>query len=206
MLFNRNTENNTYLVVGLGNIGERYDGTRHNIGFCAVDRLSKALSAPIPRAKFSSLTTGAKLGGFKVVIMKPTTFMNLSGKAVLEAVSFYKLPSENVIVFTDDISLGLGSVRIRAEGSHGGHNGLRDIAIMLSTERYTRVRIGVGAKPHPNYDLADWVLGRFTQAENTELEAVLEKVPDIVLEIMKNGVASAQNRYGKTVRSQRGGS
>ncbi len=153
MLFNRNTENNTYLVVGLGNIGERYDGTRHNIGFCAVDRLSKALSAPIPRAKFSSLTTGAKLGGFRVVIMKPTTFMNLSGKAVLEAVSFYKLPSENVIVFTDDVSLGLGSVRIRAEGSHGGHNGLRDIAIMLSTERYTRVRIGVGAKPHPNYDL-----------------------------------------------------
>lgn len=206
MLFNRNTENNTYLVVGLGNIGERYDGTRHNIGFCAVDRLSKALSAPIPRAKFSSLTTGAKLGGFRVVIMKPTTFMNLSGKAVLEAVSFYKLPSENVIVFTDDVSLGLGSVRIRAEGSHGGHNGLRDIAIMLSTERYTRVRIGVGAKPHPDYDLADWVLGRFTQAENTELEAVLEKVPDIVLEIMKNGVASAQNRYGKTVRSQRGGS
>ena len=166
----------TCLVVGLGNTGKQYAGTRHNAGFLAIDFIAESVGAKIDRAKFHSLVGEAVIEGTRVLLMKPQTLMNLSGLAVGEAAEFYKIPAENVIVISDDISLPVAHLRVRKKGSAGGHNGLKDIIACLGTEEFPRIRIGIGEKPHPDYDLADWVLSAFSDADR----ALLQKAFPIV--------------------------
>ncbi len=150
-----------YIVVGLGNPGREYERTRHNAGFMAIDYISGRCGARIDRAKFSALVGEAELAGKRVLLMKPQTFMNASGEAVGAAAKFYKIPTDNVIVISDDVSLDVGRVRVRRGGSDGGQKGLRSIAEHLGSQEYKRIKIGVGAKPHPDYNMADWVLSSF---------------------------------------------
>ena len=149
----------SYLVVGLGNPGKEYAETRHNVGFRFVDSFADGIGARIDHAKFQALTADVTYGGVRILLMKPQTFMNSSGLAVKEAASFYKIPAEHILVIYDDISLDPGRVRVRKKGSDGGHNGIKSIISCLGSDAFPRVKIGVGAKPHPDYDLADWVLG-----------------------------------------------
>ena len=159
-----------YLVVGLGNPGKEYERTRHNAGYIYIDRIAEKCGKRIDRAKFSSLVCDAVFGGKRVLLMKPQTFMNLSGKAVAEASNFYKIPIEKIVVISDDISLDVGRMRVRRNGSHGGQRGLLSIEEHMASRNYPRIKIGVGQKPHPEYDLAAWVLSEFTKAEMTVLE------------------------------------
>ncbi len=155
--------NITHLVVGLGNPGEKYMLTRHNVGFMTLDYISEKMNIKITRSKFKALVGDGDIGGKRVLFMKPQTFMNNSGEAVREAVDFYKIPVENVIVIYDDISLSPGKMRIRTKGSDGGHNGIKSIIYHLNSNEFPRIKIGVGAKPNPEYDLADWVLGNIAK-------------------------------------------
>ena len=160
----------TYLVVGLGNPGAQYTTTRHNAGFLALDYLCEKYTARTDRARFKSLVGEATIGGVRVLLMRPQTYMNLSGEAVSEAMRFYKLDAEHVIVLSDDISLEPGRLRVRRKGSAGGHNGLKSINEHMATDEYPRIKIGVGKKPNSNYDLADWVLSHFSDEELTSLK------------------------------------
>lgn len=150
-----------YIVCGLGNPGTQYENTRHNAGFMAIDTIAKNLNAEVKKLNFKSLTGDVMLGGVRCLLMKPTTFMNNSGEAVREALSFYKLPPEKLIVIYDDISMDVGRIRIRRKGSDGGHNGIKSIILCTNSVKFPRIKIGVGAKPHPDYNLADWVLSPF---------------------------------------------
>ncbi len=161
-MFFQCTSGTDWLLVCLGNPGERYANTRHNMGFRVADLLAERLRISVKRVKFHALTAPAVLGGQRVLIMKPTTYMNLSGEAAGEAARFYKLPPERVLVISDDVSLPPGKIRIRRDGSAGGHNGLKDIIVHLGTDRFPRIKVGVGNKPHPDYDMADWVLAHLT--------------------------------------------
>ena len=154
-----------WIVVGLGNPGPKYDWTRHNVGFLVVDELADRANIPVQRVKYKALTNTTKLGGKSVLLMKPVTYMNLSGEAVGQAARFYKVPPERVLVISDDVSLPQGKLRIRRSGSAGGHNGLKNIIAHLGTDQFPRLRIGVGSKPHPDYDLAAWVLSDFSPSE-----------------------------------------
>lgn len=154
-----------YLVVGLGNPGKEYEKTRHNAGFMALDYISGRCNAKIDRAKFSALVGEADINGKRVLLMKPQTYMNSSGEAVSAAAKFYKIAPENIIVISDDISLDVGRVRVRRKGSHGGQKGLKSVQECLGTENYQRIKIGVGAKPHPDYDMAAWVLSTMDAKE-----------------------------------------
>ena len=154
-----------YIVVGLGNPGMQYSRTRHNAGFMAIDALAKKYGVTIDRAKYKALVAEANVCGKRCLLMKPQTYMNLSGDAVAEAANFYKLTSDRIIVLSDDISLDVGKLRVRRKGSAGGHNGLKSINERIGSEEYPRVKIGVGQKPRPDYDLADWVLSSFTDTE-----------------------------------------
>ena len=176
----------THIVVGLGNIGQEYDKTRHNAGFMAIDEFAKKHGAKIDRAKFHALVTEADIAGKRVLLMKPTTFMNNSGVAIAEAASFYKIPADRVIVLHDEISFDPGVIRIRRKGSAGGHNGLKSIIAHLGSDEFPRIKIGVGKKPSPDYDLVDFVLGRFSQAD---LETLANKSADIsaAIELMLDG-------------------
>ena len=180
-----------WLVVGLGNPGQNYARTRHNVGFRAVDALAEKLGVKIDRARFRGLTAQASAGGEKLLLLKPQTFMNNSGLSVMDAARFYKLPPERVLVLFDDISLSVGRLRIRADGSAGGHNGIKSIIAMLHSENFPRVKIGVGAKPHPDYDLADWVLSSFSKAEQPELDRALDNARDAALCILTDGCEKA---------------
>ena len=184
-----------WLIVGLGNPGDNYARTRHNVGFRAVDALAAALGVKIDRAKYRGLTAQAVWQGQKLLLLKPQTFMNLSGLSVMDAARFYKLPPERVIVLFDDISLDVGRLRVRADGSAGGHNGIKSIIGSLNSQSFPRVKIGVGAKPHPDYDLADWVLSNFTQEEEKLLGPAVERGAEAALEIIRSGVPSAANRF-----------
>ena len=155
----------THLVVGLGNPGDKYFYTRHNAGFLAMDYISQKCGAAVNRAKFKSLVGEATIAGKRVLLMKPQTFMNLSGEAVKEAMAFYKIPIENVIVLSDDVNLDVGRMRVRKSGSDGGQKGLRSIITLTASDNFPRIRFGVGKKPHPDYDMADWVLGSFSEAD-----------------------------------------
>ena len=161
-----------FIIAGLGNPGKQYENTRHNAGFLAVDTLLEKYGARLDKAKFHALVGEAVIGGKRVLIMKPETFMNSSGEAIGEAARFYKIPPENVIVISDDITLPVGKMRIRRKGSHGGHNGLKSIEAHLSSSAYPRIKIGVGEKPHPDYDLVDWVLGKFSKEDLENLKKV----------------------------------
>lgn len=165
-----------YILVGLGNPGKEYERTRHNAGFMAMDYISGRCGARIDRAKFSALVGETTINGKRVLLMKPQTFMNSSGEAVAAAAKFYKIAPENIIVISDDVSLDVGRVRVRRKGSHGGQKGLKSIQECLGTEDYQRIKIGVGAKPHPDYDMAAWVLSTF---EPKDIEAISENYPRI---------------------------
>ena len=184
-----------WLVVGLGNPGDNYARTRHNIGFRAVDLLAKDLGVKIDRAKFRGLYVQAAYGEKKLILLKPQTFMNNSGLSVMDAARFYKLPAERVIVVFDDISLDVGRLRVRADGSAGGHNGIKSIIGALNSQSFPRVKVGVGAKPHPDYDLADWVLSNFTKAEETALAGVIDDAAEAVLELIEHGVQAAAGKF-----------
>lgn len=160
----------TYLVVGLGNPGKEYVSTRHNAGFLALDFVAEKCGARIDRAKYKALVGEAKVGEERILLMKPQTYMNLSGEAVGEAARFYKLDASHVIVLSDDTTLEPGRLRVRRKGSAGGHNGLKSITEHLGTDAYPRIKIGVGQKPHPDYDLADWVLSDFGKDDMTRLQ------------------------------------
>ena len=186
-----------YLVVGLGNPGSQYEATRHNVGFRAVDALAKEAGVKIDRAKFQALTAQATVGGVRVLLMKPQTYMNLSGVAVKQAADFYKVPPERVLVLFDDIDLDVGRLRIRRNGSAGGHNGIKSIISSLGSQEFPRIKIGVGAKPHPDYDLADWVLSRFTLAEQKLLDPAVEHAAEAVPVIFTQGIERASSQFNR---------
>lgn len=188
----------THLVVGLGNPGAAYEGTRHNAGFVCLDAVAKAAGAAVTDLRFHALTADTSYGGCRVLLMKPQTLMNASGIAVAEAAHFYRIPPERVIVLCDDINFAVGHARIRLKGSHGGHNGLRDIAARLSSDAYIRLRIGVGQKPSPDYDLADWVLGRLPADERELLQnTVAPRMADAVRLLLEEQPDLAMSRYSK---------
>lgn len=184
-----------YIVCGLGNPGTQYENTRHNAGFMAVDTIAEKLGAQVKKLKFKSLTADVNLGGKRCLLMKPTTFMNNSGEAVEEAMSFYKLPPEKLLVLYDDISLDVGRLRIRRKGSDGGHNGIKSIILHLNSDAFPRVKIGVGKKPHPDFNLADWVLSAFKKDEGEALESALAKAADAAELIVRDKTEEAMNRF-----------
>lgn len=184
-----------YLIVGLGNPGPKYACTRHNAGFMALDALAEKCGVNVTRVKFHAIVGEADLGGVKCLLMKPQTFMNESGTAVQAAADYYKIPAERVIVLFDDISLDPGRLRIRRKGSDGGHNGIKSLIAQLDSEQFPRVKIGVGAKPNPDYDLAAWVLSKFTPEEQKLLNEAYERAPGAVELIVSGRMDEAMNRY-----------
>ena len=183
-----------YLVAGLGNPGKEYDMTRHNIGFHTIDYIADKLGVKIKKLKYKAIYGECDINGEKVLLVKPQTYMNLSGESISEFVKFFKIPTENVIIISDDIALETGRIRIRKKGSAGGHNGLKNIIYMLNSENFNRIRIGVGAPTHPDYDLKAFVLGRFTKDEIPVLEESIIKSYNAVEEIIKRGADSAMNK------------
>ena len=193
MLFQKT--NISWIIVGLGNPGSQYDRTRHNVGFRAIDALADCLGVKINRSRFRALTATAVIGGEKVLLMKPQTFMNASGMAVEPAAAFYKVPADRILVIFDDISLPIGKIRIRADGSAGGHNGLKSLISSLGRQDFPRIKVGVGAKPHPDYDLADWVLSKFSAKEEKELAPAVENAVDAVGFYLKNGAEKTAAKF-----------
>ena len=183
------------LVVGLGNPGEKYENTRHNVGFLTVDELAERARVPVQKLKHRALTNTLEVGGVKVLLMKPVTYMNLSGEAVGEAARFYKIPPERVLVISDDVSLPLGKLRIRKGGSAGGHNGLKSIIQHLGTDQFPRIKVGVGQKPHPDYDMADWVLSKFAGEDLKTITEAIRKAADAVECLIQEGPDKAMNRF-----------
>ena len=185
----------SWLIVFLGNPGPRYEMTRHNAGFMAADAMAKEKNVNINKARFKALTATCDIGGESVLLMKPQTFMNLSGEAVSQAARFYKIPPEHVIVVSDEISLPIGKLRIRTKGSAGGHNGLKDIIAKLGTDAFPRIRIGVGAPPHPDYDMADWVLSSFKNQDAEDMLAAAERAAQAAQCYITQGADRAMNRF-----------
>lgn len=184
-----------YIIVGLGNPGTQYQDTRHNTGFMAVDTIAEKFGAEIKRIKYKSLCGECNIGGKKCLLMKPSTYMNNSGEAVVEAMNFYKLPVENVIVIYDDISLEPSRIRIRSKGSDGGHNGIKSIIYLTGKDTFPRIKIGVGKKPHPDYNLADWVLSSYKSDEIPLIKEACQKAASSV-ELMVNGkINEAMNKF-----------
>ncbi len=188
-----------YVILGIGNPGKAYEGTRHNVGFVAMDYMSSYYGIKINKIKHKALIGEGTIQGEKVLLVKPQTYVNLSGESLREILAYYKVPAENVIVIHDDVSLPCGRMRIRTKGSDGGHNGIKSIIYQLKSDAFQRIRIGVGEPPE-HYDMADWVLGRFSKEEISHLsdlvDAVVEKV---VPEMIKNGAESAMNQYNGKV-------
>ncbi len=196
MFFNKNRSAGVeWLVVGLGNPGDKYENTRHNVGFLTIDQIAEGQHVPVQKLKYRALTNTVELGGAKVLLMKPVTYMNLSGEAVGEAARFYKIPPDHVLVISDDVSLPLGKLRIRKGGSAGGHNGLKNIIQHLGTDQFPRVKIGVGEKPHPDYDMADWVLSKFAGEDLKAITAAIEKAAQAVECLIAHGPDKAMNQF-----------
>ena len=192
LFFSRNTAPSgpvEYIIAGLGNPGTKYENTRHNAGFLAIDRVAEKAGASIDRLKFKGLTGQAEVGGRRVLLLKPSTFMNLSGQSVQEALAFYKLPPSRCIVLFDDISLEPGRMRIR------GHNGMKNIIYLTGRDDIPRIKIGVGKKPNPGWDLADWVLSRFSPADLKALDPVFDHTAEAVALIVNGKLQEAQNRF-----------
>ena len=186
-----------FLVVGLGNYGKQYENTRHNAGFRALNALADDLGADVKRARFSALCGEGNIGDNRVLLMLPQTYMNNSGEAVAAAMKFYKLEPSQLLVFSDDVSLPLGTVRVRRKGSDGGQKGLRSIITYLGTEDFVRIKLGVGEKPHPQMELADWVLSRFTKAEGETMDAAAKTAAEAAKLAITDSVDAAMNRYSK---------
>ena len=185
----------SWLIVGLGNPGEKYENTRHNVGYLVADELGERGGFPIQRLKFKALTNTAAVGGQGALVMKPVTYMNLSGEAVGEAARFYKLPPDHVLVVSDDVDLPLGKLRIRTGGSAGGHNGLKSVIQHLGTDQFPRLKVGVGGKPHPDYDMADWVLGRLQGEDKKVMDEAVKRAADAVECLLQEGPQKAMNRF-----------
>lgn len=185
----------SWLIVGLGNPGREYERTRHNTGFRAIDLLAQALGCKIDKAKFQGLYGQTVYNGTKLFLLKPQTYMNLSGRAVLQLSAYYSIPPERIIVLFDDISLEPGRLRVRGDGSAGGHNGIKSIIAELGSQDFPRVKIGVGAKPSPEFDLAAWVLSTFSAKEEKDLSFALENAGQAALLIIDQGVPQAANRF-----------
>ncbi len=184
-----------YMIVGLGNPGRQYEETRHNAGFITLDMLAEKYGIKVNKLKFKSLMGDGRIEGRRCLLLKPQTFMNLSGEAVRDAAQFYKIPPERIIVIFDDISLEPGKLRIRRKGSHGGHNGMKNIIYHLNNDNLPRIKMGVGAKPNPEYDLADWVLTRFTKKEADELIKAAENAVGAVGLMVKGEIDKAMSDY-----------
>lgn len=184
-----------WIVAFLGNPGLKYNGTRHNAGFMAADVMEKKLGVRINKMRFKALTQTVDIGSHKVLLMKPQTYMNLSGDAIAQAAKFYKVPPERVIVVSDETALPIGKLRIRRGGSAGGHNGLKSIIARLGTDQFPRIRLGVGAPPHPDYDMADWVLAAFKGQDAADMEAVAEKAACAVACYITEGADKAMNKF-----------
>lgn len=184
-----------WIVAFLGNPGLKYNGTRHNAGFMAADAMEKKFGVSINKMRFKALTQTVDIGGKKVLLMKPQTFMNLSGDAIVQAANFYKVPPERVIVVSDETALPIGRLRIRRGGSAGGHNGLKSVIARLGTDQFPRIRLGVGDKPHPDYDMADWVLSAFKGQDAADMELVAKKAADAVECYITEGADRAMNKF-----------
>lgn len=186
-----------FLIVGLGNPGKKYEGTRHNAGFMAVEALAQTAGVRVNRVKFKSLCAEAEFAGKKVLLMMPQTMMNNSGEAVREALQFYKLPPENCLVICDDISLDVGTIRIRRKGSDGGQRGMRSIITLCGSEQFPRIKVGVGQKPHPEYDLAAWVLSRFTKEEAPHVLSAAKNAAKAAEMIVADNIDGAMNAFSR---------
>ena len=195
MLFNKKSGGVDWLLVCLGNPGDQYENTRHNAGFMVADELADRHNIPVQRLKFRALTNTITVGDQKVLLMKPVTYMTLSGEAVHEAAAFYKIPPEHILVISDEVALAPGKLRVRRSGSAGGHNGLKNIIAHLGTDQFPRIRVGVGQKPHPDYDMADWVLGKFQGEDKKAVESAVKRAADAAECLIREGVDKAMNKY-----------
>lgn len=184
-----------FIIVGLGNPGKKYELTRHNAGFLFADLLADKNNEKISKIQFKSVTANIILGGHRCLLMKPQTFMNNSGEAVKQAAAFYKIPPENIIVVFDDISLPCGKMRIRRKGSDGGHNGIKSIIYLLNSDNFPRIKLGVGEKPHPEYDLADWVLSSFKKPELDSLREAAENACKAVEMMVQGNIDGAMSNF-----------
>ena len=184
-----------FMVVGLGNPDKKYERTRHNTGFIALDYIADKRNFKINRLKFKSLVGEATVGSHKVLFLKPSTYMNNSGQAVVEAMNFYKLKPQQVIIIFDDISLDVGKMRIRSKGSDGGQKGMRSIIYLSGSDEFPRIKIGIGQKPNPNWELADWVLSKFSDSELKEIEKMADNANNALELIMDNNISKAMNLY-----------
>lgn len=184
-----------YVIAGLGNPGLEYEGTRHNAGFSVIDALAAELGEDVSRLRFKGKTAEVTIGSKRCLLLKPTTYMNNSGEAVVQALEFYKIPVEHLIVICDDISLDPGKLRIRRKGSHGGHNGLRSICELTGSDDFPRIKIGVGKKPHPDYDLAKWVLGKFGKEDSAKLKTAAENAVQCIRLMVEDKTGEAMNKY-----------
>lgn len=191
----KNTGSVDSIIVGLGNPGSKYENSRHNVGFLFMDRLAEKYGVKVNRVKFKGLTATAVIGGKKTLLLKPSTFMNLSGQSVTEAMRFYKLPPEKVLIVFDDISLPVGKIRIRRKGSDGGQNGMKNIIYLSAADTFPRIKIGVGAKPHPDYNLADWVLSSFNRQEYPVLVKALTDSVEAAALISSGDIDRAMSQY-----------
>ena len=184
-----------WLIVGLGNPTKQYDNTRHNIGFAAVERFMAENGGSFNKNKYDALFGECKVGANRLLVVKPQTFMNCSGQAVQKIAAFYKIPTDRILIVFDDVSLSVGKIRMRKNGSHGGHNGMKNIIALMGSSDIMRIKIGVGQKPHPDYDLADWVLSKFPQSDKENLDLALKKSNLAIKEIITKGIDSAMNKY-----------
>ncbi len=184
-----------YIIAGLGNIGMQYDNTRHNAGFSVIDTLAEQYSTEINRLQFKGKTAEITIEGVKCLLLKPSTYMNNSGESIVQALEFYKLDVDNLIVVCDDISLDCGKIRIRRKGSHGGHNGLRSIIDLTGRDDFQRIKIGVGKKPYPDYDLAKWVLGKFRRNDIEKMKLSAENACDSIKLMVQGKTDEAMNKY-----------
>ncbi len=187
----------THIIAGLGNIGKEYENTRHNAGFMAIDALALKYGVKIDRIKFHAAVAEAEIAGKRVLLMKPSTFMNHSGVAIGEAAAFYKIPPENVLVLHDEISFDVGIMRIRRKGSAGGHNGLKSIIAHLSSENFPRIKIGVGKKPSPDFDLVNFVLGKFSKEDISKLSEEYDNIIAATELIIADRTEEAMNKYSR---------
>lgn len=188
-------DNEAWLIVGLGNPGPEYAKTRHNCGFRALDILAQKLGCKVDKGKFEGLYGQTTYEGHKLFLLKPLTYMNLSGRSVLQLSAYFNIPPQRIVVIFDDISLDIGRLRIRSNGSAGGHNGIKSIISQLGSQDFPRVKVGVGAKPNPDFDLADWVLSAFSASEEKTLQAALDRAADAALCIVSQGTMEAANRF-----------
>ena len=195
MLFGRKSGGIRWLIVGLGNPGEKYARTRHNLGFLALDLLAERQKLKVNRIKYKALVAETEFGGARCLLMKPQTYMNLSGESVGEAARFYKVPADHVLVISDDVSLPVGKLRIRKSGSAGGHNGLKNIIQHLGTDAFPRIKVGVGMPDHPDHEMIDWVIGKPQGEEAKTLRAALDRAADAALSVIDEGPDLAMNRF-----------